>query len=361
MDEFYEDLHNNSNDNGVRLVTFATSKNLIHKDLIKYTWMSSDGETRNQIDHILVDKRWHSSINHHLVRVKIRERLALTRGTDTKVDSEKFEFKNLRNDEINDLEMNAENRNIRELYQGIKVERRNYFNQLLNNNVQTAEVLVEEPSALEVEMGTELLIWKQEALPNEWKESIIIPIYKKGDKMDCNYYRDISLLSTSYKILTNILVSRLTPYIDIIIGDHQCAFRANRSTIDQIFSIRQILEKKWEYNGTVHQLYVDFKKAYYSIRREKLLIVMCLNGTKNRVQVGKQVSDIFEIHNRLKQGDVVSPLLIHKLLVHADNKIANIVLLGDSEETLKDNMHILRSNTRRLGWKNTSCNANGHG
>jgi hypothetical protein len=61
---------------------------------------------------------------------------------------------------------------------------------------------------------------------------------------DCNNYRGISLLSTSYKILTNILLSRLVLYIDEIIWDHQCGFRRNRSTTDQIFCIRQILEKK---------------------------------------------------------------------------------------------------------------------
>jgi hypothetical protein len=60
-------------------------------------------------------------------------------------------------------------------------------------------------------------------------------------------------------MLWNILVSRLGPYIDEIIGDHQCGFRHNRSTTDQIFSIHQILEKKWEYNETVHQLFIDFK------------------------------------------------------------------------------------------------------
>jgi hypothetical protein len=63
---------------------------------------------------------------------------------------------------------------------------------------------------------------------------------------------------------------------------------------DQILYIRQILEKKWEYNGAVHQLFIDFKTAYYSVRREALyniliefgiprelvgLIKMCLNET----------------------------------------------------------------------------------
>jgi hypothetical protein len=98
-------------------------------------------------------------------------------------------------------------------------------------------------------------------LPDQWKESSIVPIHKKGVKNDCNNYCGISLLSTKYNILSNILLSRLGPYIDEISGDHQCGFRCNRSTIDQIFCIRQILEKKWEYNETVHQLFIDFKKA----------------------------------------------------------------------------------------------------
>jgi hypothetical protein len=85
-------------------------------------------------------------------------------------------------------------------------------------------------------------VWSKEELPDQWKESIIVPIHKKGDKTDCNNYRGISLLSTSYKILSNISLSRLSPYVDEIIGDHQCGFRRNRSTTLQIFCIRQILE-----------------------------------------------------------------------------------------------------------------------
>jgi hypothetical protein len=82
-----------------------------------------------------------------------------------------------------------------------------------------------------------------------------------------NDYLGISLLSTSYKILSDILL-RLSLCIDEIIGNHQCGCRCNRSTPDQIFCIRQILEEKWEYNETVHELFMDFKKAYDSVRRE---------------------------------------------------------------------------------------------
>jgi hypothetical protein len=88
-------------------------------------------------------------------------------------------------------------------------------------------------------------IWNTEILPDQWKEFVIVPIHKKGYKTDCSNYRGLSLLSTSYRILSNVLLSRLSPYVDEIIGDHQCGFRRNRSTTDQIFCIRQILEKKW--------------------------------------------------------------------------------------------------------------------
>jgi hypothetical protein len=66
------------------------------------------------------------------------------------------------------------------------------------------------------------------------KNSIIVPVYKKGDKTECINYRGISLLSFSYKILSKILLSRLSPYIDEIIGDYQCGFWRNVLTTHQI-------------------------------------------------------------------------------------------------------------------------------
>ena len=232
---------------------------------------------------------------------------------------------------------------------------RNYFSQLFNvhgvKDVGQAEIhtaaepLAPEPSACDVELAIDKLkshkspgidqipaelitaggraicleihklitsIWKKEKLPEEWKESIIVPIHKKGDKTDCSNYRGISLLPNTYKILSNILLSRLISYAKEIIGERQCGFRRNRSTIDHIFCIRQILEKKWEYNEEVHRLFIDFKKDYDSVSREVLykiliefdiprklvrLIKMSLTETYSRVRVGKNVSDKFPIRN----------------------------------------------------------------
>jgi hypothetical protein len=89
-------------------------------------------------------------------------------------------------------------------------------------------------------------IWNKEELPEECKESIIVLTNKKSDKTDFSNYRGISLLPTMYKMLSNILLSSLTPYVEKIIGDHQLGFRRSRSTTGHIFCVRQILEKKWE-------------------------------------------------------------------------------------------------------------------
>jgi hypothetical protein len=146
------------------------------------------------------------------------------------------------------------------------------------------------PGSEEVEEGTLhseihtliMLIWNKEELPHQWKESIV-HIHKKGDKTDCSNYRGISLLSTSYKCLSNILLSRLILYAYEIIGDNQCGFRRNRSTTDQIFYIRQLLEKKREYNGTVHQLFIDFKKVYDSVRRDALYSILIEFGITRKL------------------------------------------------------------------------------
>jgi hypothetical protein len=129
------------------------------------------------------------------------------------------------------------------------------------------------------------------------------------------------------------------------------------------------LRKKWEYNEAVRQLFIDFKKANDSVRKEVLnniligfgiprklvrLIKMCLNETYIRVLLGKHLFDMFPIRNGLQQGDALSPLIFnfisvypirrvqvnqdslklngtHQLLVYADN----VNILGGSIHTVK--------------------------
>jgi len=134
-----ESLHQLSNDNGMRILNFATSKNLVvkstmfpHRNVHKYTWTSPDGKTHNQIDHILIDRRRHSRIldvrsfrradcdtDHYLVVAKLRERLAVRKQTAQKSDGERF---NLR--KLNEL-------GVKEKYQ---IEIRNRFGALENLN-----------------------------------------------------------------------------------------------------------------------------------------------------------------------------------------------------------------------------------
>jgi hypothetical protein len=104
----------------------------------------------------------------------------------------------------------------------------------------------------------------------------------------------------------------------------------------RFFYIRQILGKKWEHNGTVHQLFIHFKNVYDSFETEVLynillefrmpqklvrLIKMCLNETYSSVRVGKLLSGKFPIQNELKQGDALSPLLFNFALEYAVRKV----------------------------------------
>jgi hypothetical protein len=110
-----ESLFEDSNENGVRVVTFATLEDLAvknttfpHRNFHKFTWNSPDGKTHNQIDHLVIDRRWHSSIlkvrsfrgvdcdtDHYLVVAKVRERLAVSKQAAQKLDEERFNLKKL--------------------------------------------------------------------------------------------------------------------------------------------------------------------------------------------------------------------------------------------------------------------------
>ena len=75
-------------------------------------------------------------------------------------------------------------------------------------------------------------------LSEQWKVSVIVHIYKEGD---CSNYQSVSVLSSTYSIFFNTVLSRFTAHAEEIIGGHQCGFRSNRPNTDHVFCIRQIL------------------------------------------------------------------------------------------------------------------------
>jgi len=74
----------------------------------------------------------------------------------------------------------------------------------------------------------------------------------------------------AYKILSNIILGKIKPYIEKVMGYYQNGFRDGRSVIDNIFALKIINEKLWEYNQSVQYLFIDFQKAYDSLHRDTL-------------------------------------------------------------------------------------------
>ena len=66
-------------------------------------------------------------------------------------------------------------------------------------------------------------IWNDEVFPTEWKKAVIVPVYKKKDKLDCNNYRGISLLCHSSKIVTAIIMERIKKRTEEILSEEQAA------------------------------------------------------------------------------------------------------------------------------------------
>ena len=169
-------------------------------------------------------------------------------------------------------------------------------------------------------------VWREGAVPQEWKDALVVPIPKKGDLSLCDNWRGISLLDVGGKLFAKVVQQRLQSVAEKVLPETQCGFRSGRGCTDMIFCARQLMEKAIEHNTKLFLLFIDLKKAYDSVPREALWCVLrkygvppsMLNvvrslhdGMLAEVTVDGRVAPEFEVRNGLRQGCVIAPTLFN--------------------------------------------------
>ncbi|XP_070493805.1 uncharacterized protein [Chironomus tepperi] len=167
-------------------------------------------------------------------------------------------------------------------------------------------------------------IWSLEKYPEEWKEGLIVKLPKKGDLSSCSNWRGITLLSVISKVFMSVILQRLMDPIETRLRKEQAGFRPYRSCIDQISTLRIIVEQSIEWQSALYLVFIDYEKAFDSIDRECIwtelrnlgvpeklirLIREAYDGFRCRVLHESVQSESFVSLTGVRQGDLLSPLL----------------------------------------------------
>ena len=156
------------------------------------------------------------------------------------------------------------------------------------------------------------------------RDAKIVILYKnKGDRSD-NYYRGISLLSIVGKLYARVVLMRLQKLAKRVYPESKCGFRAERSTVDMIFSLRQLQKKCREQQKSLNVAFVDLTKAFDLVSREGLFNILLRIGCppilhkiirsfhddmRATVQYEGSMSEPFDVKSGVKQGCVLAPTL----------------------------------------------------
>ena len=182
-------------------------------------------------------------------------------------------------------------------------------------------------------------IWDTKQWPTEWTQSLIIPLPKKGNLRQCQNYRTISLISHPSKVMLRVLLNRLKKKSEEILADEQAGFRPKRSTAEQIFNIRVLVEKHLHHQRDLFHNFIDFKKAFDRVWHDGLWQVMrnfnfdthlieiiqaLYQDATSAVLLNNNRGDFFKTTVGVRQGCLLSPVLF------------NIYLENIMQETLFD-------------------------
>jgi hypothetical protein len=116
--------------------------------------------------------------------------------------------------------------------------------------------------------------WTKEETPVDLNVGLICPTYKKGNPLECRNYRGITLANVGYKIFSKILFRKLEPTVKENVRKYQRGFIASKSTSNQTFNLKQIMEKSSEYGIKTFYSFIDSKTAFDSINRQSLYLAI---------------------------------------------------------------------------------------
>ncbi|KAI8516720.1 hypothetical protein Bbelb_053010 [Branchiostoma belcheri] len=217
-------------------------------------------------------------------------------------------------------------------------------------------------------------VWVERCVPEDWRKSIVVPIWKKkGNKKDCSTYRGISLISHTGKTFAKILEQRTRAIVDPLLSEAQFGFRKGRGCTDAIFELRQLSEKAYEYQKHIHLVFVDQEKAFDRVNRNKLWEILEQYGVKGQlleniralyfnsqsaVQTPNGLSNWFWVRSGVRQGCVLSPLLFIVYMdritqeANPDPVSLNELLFADDQGLLNESKAQLQHHTDNL---NRAC------
>ena len=168
-------------------------------------------------------------------------------------------------------------------------------------------------------------IWIEEVIPADMRNANIITIFKKNDRHNVNNYRGISILAVVGKIMALVMLNRMRdPIAETVLPESQGGFRRNRGTTDMIFAVRQLMEKAREQHRNLYIAFVDFTKAFDSVNRNALWVIMkkmgcppkfvailkCLHRDMTvRILVDNELTSEIPYNNGVKQGCILAPTL----------------------------------------------------
>ena len=133
-------------------------------------------------------------------------------------------------------------------------------------------------------------IWQTGEWPAPWTQPLVITLPKKGNLQQCQNYRTIRLISHPSKIMLKISLNRLRPQAEMIIAEEQAGFRTERSTTEQISTLRILCEKYLQHQQDIYHVSIHFKKSLGWVWHAVLLAIMKkYNNSTNLIRVIKNL------------------------------------------------------------------------